>query len=257
LRDSCFHRRVIDLLLRLSRREPRVRLEPVRRGSLTAEGIRELHAFSNQLATEDLEHFAVQLRAYELGHVFRRADTHDIVGFQFLQSMPGGAALDRIVSWGKLRVAPEFRNRGLHLLSAAVFFVQSKLRHPFTRYTCVVLASVMGFISITEALAEHTLFDPSERDGEAGAVRDAILTLADEGHYEMREDTGLFFVNIFMTAETLGRYPASFFQRPSAQVYASVNPDFRTNGCYAAFWFRFTRRNVAALTGTIARKLTR
>jgi len=249
---------MIDLLLRLSRRKPGVRLETVRRGSLTAEHIRELHAFSNQLASEDLEHFAVQLRAYDLGHVFRRADTHDVVGFQFWQSMPAGAAArSRIVSWGKLRVAPEFRNRGLHLLSAVVFFFQNKVRHPFTRYTCVVLASVMGFISITEALADHTPFDPSQRSSEAGPVRDALLTLADEGHYEMREDTGLFFVNIFMTAETLGRYPASFFERPSAKVYASVNPDFRTNGCYAAFWFRFTPKNLAALTRTIARKLTR
>lgn len=245
---------MIDLLLRLSRHEPRVRLETVRRDALTDERIRDLHALSNRLATEDLEHFALHARTNELVHVFRRADTDEIVGFQFWQTMPLDRPRSRVAPAGKLRMAPEFRNRGLHLLSMVLFFLHNKARHPFTRYYCTELASVLGFISVTEALADYTVFDPDADDPQSLAIRASLLAEAAESDFEVRDD-GLFFVDIFLTAETFALYPATFFDRPAAQVYASVNPDFRTNGCYAAFWFRFTPRNVLSLSRRIARKL--
>ena len=47
--------------------------------------------------------------------------------------------------------------------------------------------------------------------------------------------------------------PADFFERPAARVYAALSPQFRTNGCYAAFWFRFTPANLAALIRKLRR----
>ena len=245
---------MIDLLLRLSRHQPRVRLETVRRDALTDERIRELHALSNRLATEDFEHFARHARTNELVHVFRRADTDEIVGFQFWQTKSLDLPRTRVAPAGKLRMAPEFRNRSLHLLSMVTFYLQNKVRHPFTRYYCTELASVLGFISVTEALADYTVFDPHAGDPLSRAIRSALETEAAESDFQLRED-GLFFVDIFLTPETFALYPPSFWDRPAAQVYASVNPEFRTNGCYVAFWFGFTPRNVLALSRRIARKL--
>ena len=85
----------------------------------------------------------------------------------------------------------------------------------------------------------------------------AVLALARESDFHVDEETGLFFVNIFMTEETQSRYPPRYFDRPAARRYAAVNPGFRTNGCYAGFWFRFTRDNVLATTRAIAAKLFR
>jgi hypothetical protein len=245
---------VIDLLLRLSKHRPRVRLETVRCSTLSDERIRELYELANQLAAEDLEHFTIHARVNELVHVFRRADTDDVVGFQFWRTMPMNLPRSRLAPAGKLRIAPEFRNRGLHLLSMVLFFLRNKVGHPRTRYYCTEMASVLGFISVTEALRKHTVFDPSARDPEGRAIREAFEAQTKENHFELRDD-GLFFVDIFLTADTLGRYPDSFWERPAAQAYASVNPDFRTNGCYAGFWFRFTPGNVASLSRRIARKL--
>lgn len=217
--------------------------------------IRELYELSNRLAAEDLDHFTVHAKSNDLVHVFRRADTREAVGFQFWQTRPLGLPRSRAIIGGKLRIVPEFRNYALHLLSGLAFFLRNKLRHPGTRFYRLSIASVLGFISITEALAEYHVFDPSRRTGEEGAVRAALLAMAEDSHFEMDEKTGLFFVGIFMTPETLGRYPDDFFDRPAARTYACLNPEFRTNGSYAAFWFRFTPRNLVALTRRIGRKL--
>ncbi|HYO59262.1 hypothetical protein [Archangium sp.] len=48
-----------------------------------------------------------------------------------------------------------------------------------------------------------------------------------------------------------------FFDRPAARAYAAVNPEFRTNGYYVGFWFRFTPDNLASLTRAPLRKLLR
>jgi hypothetical protein len=245
---------MIDLLLRLSRHQPRVRLETVHQDALTDMRIRELHTLSNRLATEDYEHFARHARTNELVHVFRRADTDEIVGFQFWQTRSLNAPRNRVAPAGKLRMTPEFRNRGLHLLSMVLFFAHNKIRHPFTRYYCTELASVLGFISVTAALAHYTVFDPDADDPLSSAIRDALVAEAAESHFEVRDD-GLFFVNIFLTAETFAMYPDGFWRRPAAQVYATANPNFRSNGCYVAFWFGFTPRNVFSLSRRSVRKL--
>ena len=146
---------------------------------------------------------------------------------------------------------PEFRNRGLHLRSGLLFFVQHKARHPLTRYYRLSLASMFGFVSITGALAEYELFDAAHTDS---AIRRAILGWAADNHFVYQEDTGVFFVDIFTTPETFAAFPDSYFDKPQARIYASANPEFRTNGSYVAFWFGFTPRNLSALARVIARK---
>lgn len=245
----------LNLLLRLSSLRPAVRLETLWRRDFSEERLRELHAMASALMAEDFDHFRVHAETNDLVHVFRRADTGAIVGFQFWKTAPIGLPRSRAIVGGKLRVLPEFRSRGLHLVSGLLFFLEVKRRDPFTRYYRLSIASMFGFVSITEALAEYQLFDPRRRGGEDEAVRAAFLALAAESHFRVDEETGLFFVNIFMTEETLGRYPPRYFEKPAARVYASINPEFRSNGCYAGFWFRFTRANLIAMSRVIVRKL--
>ncbi|WP_438019732.1 hypothetical protein WMF18_11985 [Sorangium sp. So ce315] len=249
---------MVNLLLRLSPLRPGVRLEVVRRRDFTDDRLRELHALSNALMAEDFDHFRVHAHTNHVVHVFRRADTGAIVGFQFWKTAPLSLPRSLAIVGGKLRIAPEFRTRGLHLVSGLVFLLDTKRRAPRTRLYRISIASLFGFVSITEALAEYNIFDPARRGGEEDeAVRAAFLSLARESDFRVDEQTGLFFVDIFMTEDTLRRYPPRYFDRPAAKRYAAVNPDFRTNGCYAGFWFRFTRDNLLAMTRAITTKLFR
>lgn len=248
---------MLQHLLRLSRHSPAVDMEIVRREVLSDALIRELHAVANSLMAEDLEHFRVHALSNEVVHVFRRTDTRSTIGFQFWKTAPIGLPRSRIILGGKLRILPEFRNRGLHLLSGLTFFFQEKLRHPRSRHYRLSIASLFGFVSITEALARYHIFDPHLRTEEGNALREAFRTLAEESHFRVDEERGLFFVNIFMKPETLGRFSPDYFDRPAARAYATVNPEFRTNGSYVGFWFRFTPDNLASLTGATLRKLLR
>jgi hypothetical protein len=257
LLDRSLSSRVLDLLLRASAVRPRVRMETIQRHDLTEAEVRELHAMANQLMAEDLAHFRVHAEANDLVHVFRRVDTGEVVGFQFWQTAPIALPRSRAIVGGKLRMRPELRNHGLHLLSGLTFFLQNVLREPGTRYYRLSIASLFGFVSITEALTSYHLLDPRERDGEAGAVREAFIALSNESHFRFDEETGLFFVDIFMRPETLDRYPPSYFDKAAARAYASANPGFRSNGCYVGFWFRFTPENLLSMVRSIRRKLWR
>ncbi|XYI01377.1 hypothetical protein ACMHYB_17140 [Sorangium sp. So ce1128] len=249
---------MLNLLLRLSPLRPAVRLEVLRRRDFTEPRLRELHALSTALMAEDFEHFRVHAATNDVVHVFRRADTGAIVGFQFWKTAPLTLPRSLAIVGGKLRIAPAFRTRGLHLVSGLLFLLDTKRRAPRTRLYRLSIASLFGFVSITEALAHYQLFDPGRRGGEEEeAVRAAFLALAGESDFRVDEETGLFFVNIFMTEETRSRYPPRYFDRPAARRYAAVNPGFRTNGCYVGFWFRFTRDNVLAMTRAIATRLFR
>ncbi|XXF79939.1 hypothetical protein P2318_09375 [Myxococcaceae bacterium GXIMD 01537] len=246
----------IDLLLRATALHPRVRLDIIDKADFTDATIRELHALAQRLMAEDLEHFRVHAHANDVVYVFRRADTGEAVGFQFWRTAPMELPRSRVILGGKLRILPEFRNHGLHLLAGLAFYLQNQLRHPRCRYYRLSIASLFGFVSLTEALEHYELFDPRRRETEEErALLAAFSTLARESHFDLEEDTGLFRVGILMTPETLGRYPPRYFERPSARVYARANPGFRANGCYLGFWFRFTPANLRALLHTLLRKL--
>lgn len=58
---------------------------------------------------------------------------------------------------GKLRVHPAYRKQGLHLLCALHYFFRQQLRHPLTTYYRLSIASLLGFVSVTESLHEYIL----------------------------------------------------------------------------------------------------
>lgn len=247
---------VLNLLLRASAIDPPVRLVILRREDYTGERLRELHAMANLLMAEDFDHFRVHAEANDLVHVFRRVDTGEVVGFQFWRTAPMQGQSSRAILGGKLRIRPEFRGRALHLISGMLFYLQNQIIHPRARYYRLSIASVFGFVSITEALAGYHLFDPRDRSREEAAeVRDAFVALARESHFRLDEQTGLFHVGILMTPDTLARYSPAYFERPAARIYASANPAFRANGCYLGFWFRFTPENLRSMTRALWRKL--
>ncbi|MET0401859.1 MAG: hypothetical protein ABW123_05620 [Cystobacter sp.] len=230
-------------------------METVHREAFSPELLRELHMLAQGLMAEDAEHFRVHALSNDLVHVFRREDAQSVVGFQFWKTAPLGLPRARAIIGGKLRIRPEFRRRGLHLLSGLTFFLQQKRQHPFSRFYRLSIASLFGFVSITEALSRYHPFQPQARTREEEALRDAFQSLARESHFKVDEQSGLVFVDIFMTPETLGRYAPEYFTRPAARAYAAINPGFRANGSYVAFWFRFTPDNLASLTRATLRKL--
>lgn len=246
---------LLDGVLATSRHSPGVRMEAWPRALYTEARLRELHAMSSALMLEAFDHFRVHALTNDVVHVFRRTDTGNVVGFQFWRTSSMALARSRLILGGKLRIDPAFRNRGLHLLSGLAFFLQQKLRHPLTRYYRLSIASIFGFVSIAEALHDYRLLDLRATGREAQAVADAFRRLARENEFRLHEKTGLMFVDIFMTEATLERYPQYWFEKPAARAYAAVNPEFRRNGCFVNFWFRFTPRNLLALARQVNRKL--
>lgn len=231
--------------------EPRTRIRRVPRSAFTPALLADLHRLSDRLMREEFEHFAAHARTNDIVHVFERADTDETVGFQFWRTAPIDLPRARVVIGGKLRILPEFRGRALHLRSGLRFLVEQKLRHPCARHYRLSLASVFGFAAIAPALAEYRFYEPDPGDRETRAVSLAFERLAGDSHYAVDRASGLFDVRIFITEETLARYRPSFFDKPAVRAYATVNPDYRTNGRYAGFWFRFTPGNLAAIVRAI------
>ena len=231
-----------------------VRTRSIPRRSFTAELLRSLHALSDRMISEDIEHFRIHAETNEIVHVYERTDTGAPVGFQFWRT----AAMDlrdcRALVGGKVRVDPEFRRRALHLRSAVRFYLENQFRHPRTRFYFLSVVSLFGFVSITSALAAYRIFDPSGSDTEGRAVRRAFEALAAQNHHRLDDATGLFAVGIAITEQTLAQYSPAYFDRPEARAYIRVNPGWRDNGCDLGVWFRFTPANLARLASTIVRK---
>jgi hypothetical protein len=231
----------------------RDRLRVIARRDFTDELMGRLHAFSNRILPEELAHFRVHAETNEVVHVFERGGR--MVGFQFWRTAPFALPRSRLILGGKLRVLPEHRGRALHLRSGLRFFLACKLRHPLTRYYRLAVASLFGFVSITSALAEYRIFDPRPRPGDAegAALGEAFARIAAENDFRIDPETGLMFVDIGIAPETLDQYPDGYLDRPEARAYARVNPGWRDNRSDVAFWFRFTPRNLVALTKKIRR----
>lgn len=233
---------------------PELRIRAVACRDIDDALLRRLHGLANGLMAEDLEHFGVHAAANDVVHLFEAAGTGELAGFQFWKAAPTGRAL--AIVGGKLRVLPQFRGGGVHLVSGLRFYLRTKVRRPVARIYRLSMASIFGFVSITEALAEYAFFDPAATDPEGLMLASAFRKMAEEDHFGIDED-GLFAVDIFMTAQTLQGFGDAYFARPAAVAYAARHPAFRTNGCYLGFWFRFTPRNVAALVRAVARKRRR
>ena len=231
---------------------PRDRIRVIPRHAFTDELLARLHGFANRLLPEDPAHFRLHAHTNEVVHIFEHGD--EMVGYQFWRTVPLDLPHARVILGGKLRVLPQHRGRALHLRSGLRFFLACKLRHPLTRYYRLAIANLFGFVSITAALAEYRVFDPQPRPGDAEgeALRAALARFAGESNFRI-EANGLVFVDIGISAETLGLYPASYLDRPEARVYTRVNPGWRDNRCDVAFWFRFTPRNLLSLVRRIRR----
>lgn len=240
-----------------ARATTRVLIRSVPRRRFSAELIGELHALSNRMMREELEHFGRHANTNEVVHVFERADSRELVGFQFWRTTPIELPRARAIVGGKLRILPEYRRQALHLRSGLRFYVRTQLAHPLTRLYRLSLASIFGFTSIASALAHYRLFEPRASDAEGRALAAAFEQVAAGSGYGVDPDTGLFDVRIFMTDETLQRYPRSFFDKPAARAYAAANPGYRTNGRYVGFWFTFSLENVLALVRAIRRRAAR
>lgn len=228
-----------------------IRARSVPRPRFTRALLDDLHGLANRLLAEDAAHFRVHAETNDVVHIYERADTGEVVGFQFWRTTAMELPGCRAVIGGKLRIDPAFRRRALHLRSGLRFYLESQLRHPRTRFYRLSLASMFGFVSITSALAEYRLFDPAAADPEGRAIRAAFERLAEQSHYRLDPVTGLIAVGIHMTEATLAQYPAGYFERPAAQAYARINPDWRNNARYVAFWFRFTPANLSRLVRAI------
>lgn len=232
---------------------PRDRIRVIARRDFDDALLARLHAFSYPILPEDLAHFRVHAETNEVVHVFEHGGK--IVGYQFWRTGPLNLPHARMIMGGKLRVLPEHRGRGLHLRSGLRFFLACKLRHPRTRYYRLSIVSLFGFVSLTSALAEYQIVDPHPRPGdtEGEAIRAAFVRLAAENDYRMDPETGLIFVDIGISPETLASFPEGYLDRPEARSYARINPGWRDNRCDVAFWFRFTPRNLASLVRKIRR----
>jgi hypothetical protein len=228
-----------------------IRARSLPRRRFTRALLDDLHGLANRLLAEDAAHFRVHAETNDVVHIYERADTGAVVGFQFWRTAAMELSGCRAVIGGKLRIDPAFRRRALHLRSGLRFYLESQLRHPRTRFYRLSLASMFGFVSIASALAEYRLFDPAAADPEGRAIRTAFERLAAQSHYQLDPATGLIAVGIRMTEATLAQYPASFYDRPAARIYAGINPDWRNNSRYVGFWFRFTPANLTSLVRTI------
>lgn len=230
-----------------------VRTRSIPRRSFTPELLRSLHALSDRMLSEDVEHFRMHAETNDVVHVYERADTGAVVGFQFWRT----AAMDRrdcrALIGGKLRIEPEFRRRALHVRSLVRFYLERQLRHPGTRFYFLSVVSLFGFVSIASALADCRIFDPSASDAEGRAIRRAFEALAARNHHRLDEVTGLFAVGIRITEQTLAQYSPAYFDRPEARAYIRVNPGWH-DGYNVGSWFRFTPANLARLASTIVRK---
>ena len=65
---------------------------------------------------------------------------------------------------------------------------------------------------------------------------------------------GLVHTDIGVAETVLAQFGDAYFERDAARAYLARNPDFRSNRCSAAFWFRFDRRNFWAMARSVLRK---
>jgi hypothetical protein len=254
----------LEALLEASTRRPRVRLESLAVVDLLPADIAELHVLASRMMTEPYAHFAAHVRTNDTVHIFREVEGGQIAGFQFWRSEPARcadercadercadercadeqSADERIVLGGKLRVRPDVRRRGLHLVSGLCYYLEQAplavAGRPLVRMS---IASLFGFVSIARHVDYAILVD-GEVDG---WVCDEMERLATESGFVYDRATGLVHVGMAPTADELAAYPPEFYASPTARAFFARNPRFPSDPRFVAFAFRYTEDNVDRL----------
>ncbi|MET0282926.1 MAG: hypothetical protein ABW352_00590 [Polyangiales bacterium] len=198
----------------------------------------ELHALAITMSAEPRAHFDKHANTNDCVHLFR--DRGAVIGFQFWKALTVPEA--RLIVGGKLRIAPSYRRRSLHLRSGLAFYREQLQRFPTVHR--LSMASLFGFASITRALAHYEIV----RAPDVPAWQcDAIERLARESDFAYDRATGLVRVGIQITPQQLAAYPESFYASPQVRAYAAHNPGYRDNGTYLAFGFALSSENLRAL----------
>ncbi|GIL37949.1 hypothetical protein [Roseiterribacter gracilis] len=230
-----------------------VRLQTVRRDAYDQAFLTELFDLSRTVIGEQWDGFRTHAETTALVHVFRDVKDGSAIGFQFWRVVPLQLPRSQAILGGKLRVKPEFRRRSLHILSALLFYLHCKARHPTTRFYRLSLAALFGFVSVTGALAWFRFFDEDDRSEEGQALSAAFAAFAADNGFRI-EPKGLVHTGVGVAEATLAQFGPAYFEREATRAYVARNPDFRTNCCSVAFWFRFDRRNIISMLRTVWRK---
>jgi hypothetical protein len=205
----------------------------------------ELHTLAVTMSAEPRAHFERHAHTNDCVHLFREQGA--VVGFQFWKALTVPEA--RLVVGGKLRIAPAYRRRALHLRSGLAFYREQLQAHA-TVYR-LSMASLFGFASITRALAHYAIVRaPSSPRWQC----DAIEQLASESGFAYDRATGLVRVGIQITPQQLAAYPESFYASPQVRAYVEHNPGYRDNGTYLAFGFALAAENLRVLERAVERK---
>lgn len=243
----------MDSLARIFLRGSGVRLQTVRRADYHDAFLRDLYALSSVLTDERWDAFRIHADTTALVHVFQDVRTGAPVGFQFWRVVAMELPRSYAILGGKLRVHPDFRRRGLHILSALLFYLRCKARHPGARFYRLSAAALFGFVSIVQPLAWYRFFDETDRSPAGLALARAFQIFADDNGFAMRAG-GLVHTDVGVAETVLAQFGPAYFERDAARAYLARNPDFRRNRCSVAFWFRFDRRNLVAMTKSVLRR---
>lgn len=243
----------MDALVGQFLRSSGVRLQTVHRADYDESFLTELYGLSRSLTEESWDGFRIHAGTTTLVHVFRDVRTGAPVGFQFWRVVDLDLPRSRAILGGKLRMSPDVRRRGLHLLSALLFYLHCKLRHPTMRFYRLSFAALFGFVSLAQPLAWYRFFDESDQSPEGIALARAFHAFAADNAFEMRAG-GLCHTGVGVAESVLASFGPAYFERDAARAYLARNPDFRTNRCSIAFWFRFDRSNLLSLARNVWKK---
>lgn len=231
-----------------------VKLVRVVRDAWTPELLRSLYALAITMSAEDYENFARHAYTNDSVHLFQRASTDALVGFQFWWNGAAAVPNQHLIIGGKLRILPDHRRRALHLRSALATYADVLRAYPERAVHRMSFASLFGFVSIARAVHDHHVIATDTLAPDAQWLCDVATERALDSGYRYEPATGLVHVNIRPTTEQLAGYPPSFFETPLARAYRARNPDYRDNGCYLAFGFALSTANLEAIDNAIRQK---
>lgn len=128
----------------------------------------EQYAFSNSLMEETMASFRNHMATIDYTFVFRDVTGKygnewslsfltllffffffiRIIGLSSWRSVATANNRVRMIVQGKLRVAIEYRRRGLHIFAGLAYYLREQLCHPLTTFIFISIASLYNFVSM-------------------------------------------------------------------------------------------------------------